>query len=66
GYADMVDGLLGRMKEEMGDNPTVVATGGFGSLISDITQRIDHVDPLLTMKGLKAVYAKNKNARSEQ
>jgi len=59
GYADMVDGLIARIAKEMGTKPTVVATGGLGSVIASVTKRIDHVDPLLTLKGLKSVYRKN-------
>ena len=59
GYADMVDGLIARIAKEMGTKPTVVATGGLGSVIASVTKRIDQVDPLLTLKGLKSVYRKN-------
>lgn len=59
GYADMVDGLIARIAKEMGTKPTVVATGGLGSVIASVTKKIDHVDPLLTLKGLKSVYRKN-------
>ncbi len=62
GYADMVDGLIRRLAEEMKANPTVVATGGFAGLIAEISSGITHVDPLLTLKGLKAVYWKNEKA----
>ena len=60
GYADMVDGLIVRMTVEMGGGATVVATGGFAELVSDIATRIDHVDPFLTLKGLRAVFEKNR------
>ena len=59
GYADMVDGLIARIAKEMGTKPTVVATGGLGSVIASVAKRIDHVDPLLTLKGLRSVYRKN-------
>lgn len=62
GYADMVDGLIGRMSEEMRAHPTVIATGGMAPLIAEIAKRIDKVDPLLTLKGLRAVYMKNEKA----
>ena len=64
GYAELVDGLVGRMTAEMGTTPTVVATGGYATLIADITQRIDHVDRLLTLKGLKSIYERNAPARA--
>jgi type III pantothenate kinase len=55
----MVDGLIARIAQEMGTKPTVVATGGLASIIAGVAKRIDHVDPLLTLKGLKSVYHKN-------
>lgn len=62
GYADLVDGLIARMSAEMKAAPTVVATGGMASLIAGLARRIDHIDALLTLKGLKAVYYKNEGA----
>ena len=59
GYADLVDGLVARMAGEMEGTPTVVATGGLAELIAHLARRIDHVDPLLTLSGLRAVFAKN-------
>lgn len=59
GYTDMVDGLVRRMAEELGGTPTVVATGGLAPMIAGISSTIDVVDPLLTLKGLKAVFRKN-------
>lgn len=59
GYADLVDGIVERMVEEMGSPATVIATGGLAHVIAGITKRIDHVDPLLTLKGLKTVFTKN-------
>ncbi len=60
GYADLVDGLILRMTAEMGDKPLVLATGGFAELVAGIATRIDHVDPHLTLKGLRAVFLKNR------
>lgn len=59
GYADMVDGLVRRMGKELGGKPTVIATGGLSGIIAQVSETIDVVDPLLTLKGLKAVYEKN-------
>ncbi|HEO71070.1 MAG TPA: type III pantothenate kinase [Candidatus Hydrogenedentes bacterium] len=63
GYADMVDGLLRRIAAEMNAAPTVVATGGLAGIIAGIAERIDFVDPYLTLKGLKAVYEKNEGVQ---
>jgi len=59
GYADLVDGIVGRMIEEMGGKPKVIATGGLAQVIADVAKRIDVVDPYLTLKGLKAVFRLN-------
>lgn len=64
GYAEMADGLIRRITNEMAGKPTVVATGGFAVLMSDTATLIDHVDPLLPLKGLGIVYARNQQARS--
>jgi type III pantothenate kinase len=59
GYADLVDGLVVRLAAEMDDTPTVVATGGLAGTIAEVAKRIDVVDPMLTLKGLRAVYRRN-------
>ena len=59
GYADLVDGLIARIAKEIQAEPTVIATGGMAQLIAQVASRIEHVDPLLTLKGLKAVYERN-------
>lgn len=59
GYAEMVDGLVRRMRDEMGGAPTVIATGGLAKTIAQISKEITVVDPWLTLKGLRAVYEKN-------
>lgn len=59
GYADLVDGLVRRIADEMRETPTVVATGGLAKLIADLSTSIKHVDGNLTLKGLKLIYAKN-------
>ena len=41
------------MKAEMGGDVTVVATGGLAQLISSATDCIDHVEPMLTLEGLR-------------
>lgn len=62
GYADLVDGLVRRFGEEMGGKPKVIATGGLASLIADVGTSIDTIDPLLTLKGLRAVFRRNQKA----
>lgn len=59
GYADMVDGLVERIASEMDAKPTVIATGGLAGVIAEISTRIEKVDSLLTLKGLKVIFEKN-------
>lgn len=63
GYLSLVDGLLTRMKQEVGAVKRVIATGGLASLFGDDSEHIDLVDPELTLKGLKIIYDRNKSAR---
>ncbi len=61
GYAGMVDKIVDTMKKELGGGDIkVIATGGLANLISSETDRIDHIDPMLTLYGLKIIYDKNK------
>ena len=60
GYVGQVEGLVTRMKAEMGGDVTVVATGGLAQLISSATDCIDHVEPMLTLEGLRLIYERNK------
>ena len=59
GYADLVDGLIRRMREEAEADATVVATGGLAPVIAEAAHGIDVVDPYLTLKGLRAIHERN-------
>lgn len=60
GYGGMVDGLIERLRTQMGPaRPITLATGGMASLIAPYTRSIDHVDPMLTLTGLRLIYAQN-------
>ncbi|MDD5204570.1 MAG: type III pantothenate kinase [Desulfobacterales bacterium] len=59
GYAGLVDGIVGRIKREMGQNPTVVATGGLAPLICEEAESIDHVEEFLTLEGLIIIFKRN-------
>ena len=58
GYAAQGAGMCARFKETLGE-ATVVATGGLSSLIAPFSTAIDHVEPWLTLHGLRIVYARN-------
>lgn len=59
GYVGQVDGTVARIKEEMGVNCKVIATGGFAPLIAKGSEVIDVVKPHLTLNGLYLIYKKN-------
>ena len=59
GYAGLIDGIVNRIKKESGENLTVLATGGFASLICDVSETIDHIEEFLTLQGLIAIFKKN-------
>ena len=58
GFAAQVDGMCQRIEDELGE-ATVVATGGLSVLIAPFSKAIDHVEPWLTLHGLRMVYERN-------
>ncbi|MBX7531523.1 type III pantothenate kinase [Qipengyuania sp. 1XM1-15A] len=52
GYVALIEGLVARMKAEIGRPATVVATGGLALLFDEITDLFDEVDSDLTLDGL--------------
>jgi type III pantothenate kinase len=59
GFAAQVDGICRRLRNELGDETTTIATGGLASVIVDFAESIDVVDDLLTLKGLQLIYERN-------
>jgi type III pantothenate kinase len=59
GYAGQVDAVLGRLREELGEEATAIATGGFAQAIVPFCEQVDEVDDLLTLTGLKLVHERN-------
>jgi type III pantothenate kinase len=59
GYVGLVEGLVRRMGDELGGNAICVATGGLADVIAPETPLIQHVDPDLTLHGLRIVWERN-------
>jgi len=55
GYAGLVDGMVKRMKIEMGTNPGVIATGGLAELMHKVSETIEAIEPDLTLEGLRII-----------
>lgn len=56
GYVSMIEGLLRRMKEQVGRSITVIGTGGLAALFDKQTDLFDAVEPDLTIRGLALLY----------
>jgi type III pantothenate kinase len=59
GYVGLVEGLVTRIKKELGDDTLVIATGGLADTVLAETNVVDVNDPMLTLKGLKLYYERN-------
>lgn len=57
GYVSMIEGMLGRMKAEIGRPVKVIATGGLATLFQEHAHLFDRVEPDLTLKGIALLYA---------
>src|SRR4029453_2721634 len=60
GYVDMVQGLVRRIRTELGSNAAVVATGGLAPSVAPEKDVVEHVDPDLTLRGLRIVWERNR------
>jgi type III pantothenate kinase len=63
GFAAQVDGVVERILEELGE-ATVIATGGLAGLIAPHTKHVQHVEPWLTLHGLRIVHERNHSGDS--
>jgi type III pantothenate kinase len=62
GYVGMMEGLVDRMKAEIGRPVKVVATGGLATLFDQHTAVFDEIEPDLTIQGLGLLYKRSQSA----
>jgi type III pantothenate kinase len=60
GFAGQVDGIVERVRGELGEDTRAVATGGLAEFIVPYCESIDEVDDLLTLTGLRLLYEHNR------
>ena len=60
GYVGLVEGIIGRIKQEFGQPMLVISTGGLSPLFAKATAAIEHPEPDLTIYGLNVIYNMNK------
>jgi type III pantothenate kinase len=60
GYVALIEGMVSRIQQELGEKTKVVATGGYAELIAKETPVIDEVNPDLTLVGLRLIYLMNR------
>ena len=59
GYVGLIEGIVARIEQELGEKATVVATGGYAELMAKESKVIDIVNPDLTLIGLRLIYQLN-------
>ncbi|MBI2690708.1 MAG: type III pantothenate kinase [Solirubrobacterales bacterium] len=59
GFAAQIDGICERLRDELGDELQVIATGGLSSHIVPFCDSVELTDDMLTLTGLRLIYERN-------
>ncbi len=60
GYAGMLDAMIERIQDELGEKAHVIATGGLAQKVANHTRSIKQIEPFLTLEGLRILFEKNR------
>lgn len=59
GYVGLIEGIVKRMKSELGQSAHVIATGGLSALMASEATAINALEPFLTLEGLRIIHKRN-------
>lgn len=60
GFAGQVDGIVGRLRDELGEHAEAIATGGLADAIVPFCEEVEEVDDLLTLTGLRLIWERSR------
>lgn len=63
GYIGMVEGIISKIEAEYGSKMKTIATGGLASLFVNATDKLEYLEPNLTIYGLRYIYQMNKDLK---
>ena len=61
GYVSLVEGMVARFRQELGNEMKVIATGGLAEVIAQETNSIEIIAPWLTLDGLRIIWKLNQS-----
>ena len=59
GYVGLTEGMITRMKKELGEDTIIIATGGLATLVAEQVPSIDVIAPWLTLDGIRIIWEMN-------